>query len=68
MKCEVLFIVAFGLYVSILIFVVSQCLEVLLLFRTKPFPESATRNITYQVLQGLAYMHKNGLFTFYCYC
>eukprot|EP00800_Vazella_pourtalesii_P002932 TRINITY_DN1286_c0_g1_i12.p1 TRINITY_DN1286_c0_g1~~TRINITY_DN1286_c0_g1_i12.p1 ORF type:complete len:597 (-),score=116.57 TRINITY_DN1286_c0_g1_i12:82-1872(-) len=30
--------------------------------RTKPFPESATRNITYQVLQGLAYMHKNGFF------
>ena len=28
--------------------------------RTKPFPEPTVRNITYQVLQGLAYMHKQG--------
>lgn len=30
--------------------------------RTKLFPELAIRNITYQVLQGLAYMHKHGFF------
>jgi len=28
--------------------------------RTKPFPESTVRNITFQVLQGLAFMHKQG--------
>ncbi len=28
--------------------------------RTKLFPELAVRNIMYQVLQGLAYMHKLG--------
>lgn len=28
----------------------------------KYFPESVVRNIMYQVLQGLAYMHKNGFF------
>ena len=32
----------------------------ILFVRSKPFPESATRNIIYQVLQGLSYMHKNG--------
>lgn len=33
--------------------------------RKKPFTEIAVRNMTYQVLQGLAYMHKYGwrLFT-----
>ena len=30
--------------------------------RNKYFPESVVRNIMYQVLQGLAYMHKNGFF------
>ena len=30
--------------------------------RTKLFPESVVRNIMYQVLQGLAYMHKHGFF------
>ncbi len=29
-------------------------------YRKKPFPEIAVRNMTYQVLQGLAYMHKYG--------
>lgn len=29
--------------------------------RTKPFPESTVRNITFQVLQGLAFMHKQGV-------
>ena len=29
--------------------------------RIKPFPESTVRNITYQVLQGLAFMHKQGI-------
>ena len=28
--------------------------------RTKPFLESTVRNITYQILQGLAFMHKQG--------
>lgn len=30
--------------------------------RDKPFPEPIIRNITYQVLQGLAFMHKHGFF------
>lgn len=30
--------------------------------RTEPLPESQIRSITYQVLQGLAYMHKHGFF------
>ncbi|KAE9550163.1 hypothetical protein FO519_006623 [Halicephalobus sp. NKZ332] len=30
--------------------------------RDRYFPESIIRNIIYQVLQGLAYMHKNGFF------
>lgn len=28
--------------------------------RTKLFPEATVRNISYQILQGLAYMHKSG--------
>ena len=28
--------------------------------RTKLFPEATVRNISYQILQGLAYMHKQG--------
>ena len=28
--------------------------------RTKLFPESTVRNISYQILQGLAFMHQNG--------
>ncbi|KAK3919546.1 Serine/threonine-protein kinase ICK [Frankliniella fusca] len=30
--------------------------------RQKPFPESDIRNILYQVLQGLAFMHRHGFF------
>lgn len=30
--------------------------------RDKPFPEPVLRNIIYQVLQGLAFMHKHGFF------
>ncbi|KAJ1531677.1 hypothetical protein ONE63_000346 [Megalurothrips usitatus] len=30
--------------------------------RQKPFPESDVRNILYQVLQGLAFMHRHGFF------
>mmetsp|Transcript_38771 Transcript_38771/g.122212 ORF Transcript_38771/g.122212 Transcript_38771/m.122212 type:complete len:414 (-) Transcript_38771:182-1423(-) len=30
--------------------------------RTKPFPESTVRNYSYQVFQGLAFMHKQGFF------
>jgi serine/threonine protein kinase len=30
--------------------------------RTKPFPESAIRNMMYQVFQGMAFMHKQGYF------
>ena len=29
--------------------------------RTKPFMEPTVRNITFQVLQGLAFMHKQGV-------
>ena len=28
--------------------------------RDKLFPESSVRNVIYQVMQGLAFMHKNG--------
>ena len=28
--------------------------------RTKPFPEATVRNIAYQILQGVAFMHKQG--------
>ena len=31
--------------------------------RTKLFPEATVRNITYQILQGLAFMHKHGKLT-----
>ena len=31
--------------------------------RTKLFPESTVRNITYQILQGLAFMHKHGQYS-----
>jgi len=30
--------------------------------KNKPFPEIQVRNITFQMLQGLQYMHKNGFF------
>lgn len=30
--------------------------------RKKPLPESRTRNVMFQILQGLAYMHKHGFF------
>ncbi|XP_060720344.1 serine/threonine-protein kinase ICK-like [Tachysurus vachellii] len=30
--------------------------------RTRMFPESAVRNIMYQILQGLAFIHKHGFF------
>jgi len=30
--------------------------------RDKKLPEAKVRNVMYQVLQGLAYMHKNGFF------
>lgn len=30
--------------------------------RNKLFPESAIRNIMYQILQGLAFIHKHGFF------
>jgi serine/threonine protein kinase len=30
--------------------------------RTKPFPEQTVRNYSYQVLQGLSFMHKQGFF------
>ena len=29
-------------------------------YRNKLFPESAIRNIMYQILQGLAFIHKHG--------
>jgi len=29
-------------------------------FRDRPMPEPMIRNITYQVLQGLSFMHKHG--------
>ena len=30
--------------------------------RDRPFAESHIRNLMYQMLQGLAFMHKNGFF------
>lgn len=30
-------------------------------FRTRLFPESAVRNIMFQILQGLAFIHKHGM-------
>ena len=30
------------------------------IFREKLFPETTVRNIIYQILQGLAFMHKTG--------
>ena len=36
------------------------CRYELMKARKKPFPEVAVRNMTWQVLQGLAYMHKHG--------
>jgi len=33
----------------------------LLFFRDKLFPETTVRNIMYQILQGLAFMHKTGI-------
>ena len=35
--------------------------------RDKIFPESSVRNIIYQVLQGLAFMHKHGKFFHYLF-
>ena len=32
------------------------------IFRSKLFPEPVIRNMVYQVLQGLAFMHKHGFF------
>lgn len=34
---------------------------VVFLWRDKMFPESTVRNISYQILQGLAFMHKHGM-------
>ncbi len=42
------------------IFLVHVIIPISLFFRDKLFPESSVRNITYQVLQGLAFMHKHG--------
>lgn len=35
------------------------------IFRDKLFPESSVRNVIYQVMQGLAFMHKNGMILLY---
>lgn len=35
---------------------------IILQAREKHFPESAIRNILWQLLQGLAFMHKHGFF------
>lgn len=39
-----------------------------LFFRDKLIPESMIRNIIYQVLQGLAFIHKHGKFVTLCTC
>ena len=36
--------------------------------RTKIFPEANVRNITYQILQGLAFMHKQGVLLLHLRC
>ena len=37
-----------------------------LFFRDKLIPESMIRNIIYQILQGLAFIHKHGKFIALC--
>lgn len=34
--------------------------------RTRLFPESAVRNIMFQILQGLAFIHKHGRSVYSC--
>lgn len=34
--------------------------------RTRLFPESAVRNIMFQILQGLAFIHKHGMSVYDC--
>ena len=41
----------FNMFISVIIY---------LFFRDKLIPESMIRNIIYQILQGLAFIHKNG--------
>ena len=48
-----------------MIFSASQVLNIvmfafILISRDRLFPESVVRNISYQMLQGVAFMHKNG--------
>lgn len=45
---------------SIWVWVCKKLILLFLHFRDKLFPESVVRNIIYQVLQGLAFMHKHG--------
>lgn len=35
-------------------------------YRNKLFPEATVRNIMYQILQGLAFIHKHGKLCFSC--
>eukprot|EP00050_Salpingoeca_kvevrii_P006979 m.293009 g.293009 ORF g.293009 m.293009 type:complete len:610 (-) comp12716_c0_seq1:233-2062(-) len=48
------------------LFMVFECMEAnlyeVMKARRKLFPEVTVRNIIYQVMQGLAYMHKHGFF------
>lgn len=39
---------------------IRRFIYVMQIYRDRYFPENAIRNIIYQVLQGLSFMHKNG--------
>lgn len=51
--------VRFAVSVLIQLWMVSLC-------RTRLFPESTVRNIMFQILQGLAFIHKHGTSGLFC--
>lgn len=52
--------VRFAVSVLIQLWMVSLC-------RTRLFPESTVRNIMFQILQGLAFIHKHGTSGLFCF-
>ncbi|ERE75069.1 serine/threonine-protein kinase ICK-like protein [Cricetulus griseus] len=51
-----------GTYGSVLLGRSIESGELIAIKKNKLFPESAIRNIMYQILQGLAFIHKHGFF------
>ncbi|XP_021036566.1 serine/threonine-protein kinase MAK isoform X4 [Mus caroli] len=51
-----------GTYGSVLMGKSNESGELVAIKRNKLFPESVIRNIMYQILQGLAFIHKHGFF------